>query len=71
MIVLYRYVVFMTIWLSGLDENHGVIKIQDEGKGMNTNETAATDKAIAEIGDPIVFGEQLDGSAEKSDYLSY
>lgn len=27
-----------TIWLSGLAENHGVIEVRDEGKGMSTDE---------------------------------
>lgn len=38
-----------TIWLSGFDENHGVIEIRDEGKGMNTNETLHVTEAFYRV----------------------
>ena len=38
-----------TIWLSSFDENHGVIEIRDEGKGMNTNETLHVTEAFYRV----------------------
>ncbi|HZK85558.1 MAG TPA: HAMP domain-containing sensor histidine kinase [Desulfosporosinus sp.] len=38
-----------TIWLSGFDENHGVIEIRDEGKGMNPNEALHVTEAFYRV----------------------
>ena len=38
-----------TIWLSGLDENNGVLEIRDEGKGMNANEALNVTQAFYRV----------------------
>jgi|LSQX01.3.fsa_nt_gb signal transduction histidine kinase len=38
-----------TIWLSGLDENHGVIEVRDEGKGMSADEALHVTQAFYRV----------------------